>query len=332
MKTYKAVFHPVSPLEKIPDAQTIFGALCQCLLLTKGIDSLNEYLDSFENEPKLVHSSMFPDHMFPAPKESIVSLTEMTEIINAVPAEMKISLLSDFKKYKKVQYISDSVFCNYFLANKYSELKKQIMGQTTSTVETASANEVEGVSVLKNKDEQISFKCATRQIIRNSSEGNKVEKDKIERELFYQKQTYYSESSNLALYIKTSQEKEELFKLLKCFEIIGIGAKTSIGLNAFDLVSLDEVSFKNENPNCCLLSNCIPKQGEFDLHKSSYSIISNIYRGSKSYIGNGIVGRFNTFGTGSVMRPTEKKEYYGRLVKTEVNGKPLYHYGIGFVL
>ena len=64
MKTYKCVFSCESPLNTIPDAQKIFGALCRIIYDVKGDLQLQRYLQSLKSEdPIMIHSSMFPNHL-----------------------------------------------------------------------------------------------------------------------------------------------------------------------------------------------------------------------------------------------------------------------------
>ena len=65
MKEYKLVFKPLSTITNIPNAQTIFGAICNIIVNTQGEEALNNYISSFNNQPLFIHSSMFPLNMLP---------------------------------------------------------------------------------------------------------------------------------------------------------------------------------------------------------------------------------------------------------------------------
>ena len=47
MKEYKLVFKPLSTITNIPNAQTIFGAICNIIVNTQGEEALNNYISSF---------------------------------------------------------------------------------------------------------------------------------------------------------------------------------------------------------------------------------------------------------------------------------------------
>lgn len=352
MKTYKAVFHPEGPLTRIPDAQTVFGALCQAFSQSQGTAKLEEYLTSFDAKPILVHSSMFPDGLFPAPKEALVSLSQINQLIGNAPADVKLALLSQVKQYKKVQYISEGIFRQFVQNDQFEELKRQILMSADPQVIFSPKERVQGIIALQDKSENLSFQTAAAVQTRNSSIVNTVD-----RELFYQKELFFSKTSNLALYLKTSLSEEELSKILKELEITGIGPRRSIGLNSFRFIGLEEYSVETEtklpdrmkitaqkdrnrnsegkadsSQRIMLLSDCIPVEGDFYLEKSHYGIESHVYRASWAYARDALTGRFSAFGAGSLMTVRKKKEYYGTVLKTKVKGKPIYHYGIGFVL
>lgn len=65
MKAYKIVFTCQSVVNEIPNSQTIFGAICNILLQTRGKDALDEYISSLNTKAKMVHSSMFLNHTLP---------------------------------------------------------------------------------------------------------------------------------------------------------------------------------------------------------------------------------------------------------------------------
>lgn len=44
MKEYKLVFKPLSTITNIPNAQTIFGAICNIIVNTQGEEALNNYI------------------------------------------------------------------------------------------------------------------------------------------------------------------------------------------------------------------------------------------------------------------------------------------------
>lgn len=328
MKTYKAIFSAAGPCTHIPDAQTLFGSFCQAILLLYGQEKLDEYLASFEAEPWFIHSSMFPDRFFPAPQKPLLTLETIQSRVNdQKTAAGKLAILSRLKPYKKIQYISQDVVKQFVLADNLQALP----GFLKLNGGGLAVENEHGFSVLydERKNQEVSFTVKTVLQTKSGTLQNKVEKD-----LFYQKQLFFSSSSRMAVYIKSSLPKESLETILKTIEITGCGPKISTGLNAFCLEELQdfELERKKKAASVFLLSPCIPKEGEFDLAASSYGIASSLYRASFSYVGDAFSGRFSALEEGSILKPVASAEYYGQLVYSQVKGKPIYHYGIGFVL
>ena len=103
MKTYKVVFSCQSSINDLPSSQAIFGAICTILLQTKGEAEFNRYINSFkENNPLLIHSSMYQDNMYPMIKKNIFT----TDIVNQIIADTspidKINIFETLKNIKRL--------------------------------------------------------------------------------------------------------------------------------------------------------------------------------------------------------------------------------------
>lgn len=326
MKTYKATFSMPGVCTRIPDAQTLFGAFCRGILISQGEDRLKEYLDSFESQPWLVHSSMYPDHFFPAPKQAVLTLDEIQKKIHSQTSGAdKLRLLSQMKQYKKYRYVSEELFSRYVRNGKLEDLA-EVLEMNGGSVKV---RQEKGLSILSadKKDKKEPFEM--KRVSRGRSGSLKVSGD---RDLFFREELFFSGSSRLCLYLKASIAKEEVEAILKMLELTGAGPLTSTGVNGFVLESLEEMKSEPACDKVCLLSGCIPAEDEFDLEESHYDVESSLYRTSFEYAGDAFVGRFVKLEEGSIMKVLDQKEYYGQLVETQTKGKPIYHYGIGFVL
>lgn len=327
MITYQAIFKAEGICTKIPDAQTMFGAICQSILNLYGESGLDEYLNSFEDKPWFVHSTMMPKGFFPAFKQPLLTLSSIQEQVDQKRNDQKLDLLSQLKKYKKFEYVSQKIFFDYVLSDQISEIKNHLMINGGSIEPDSNC----GISVLqdqKNPDQNFMMK----QILqtRSGTLTNKLEKD-----LFYQRQLFFKENSRFMVYLHSNKSKEELKKILSLIEWTGTGPSSSSGFNQFHLESVEKVEspmVSAKTGRICLLSACLPDKDEFDLPRSDYGIESALYRTSYGYIKDSFSGRFNLLSAGSMMKPLENKEFYGQLKRSETKGKTVYHYGIGFVL
>lgn len=311
MKLYKLTFKCISSMTKIPDAQTIFGAVCSIIKYTQGEDNLKRYFESFQGKPLFVHSSMFLDGVMPMVKVGLISIDEKNKQVNDLPANERLAYLSRLKKLKKVSYVSLDIYNKYIVCDDFSGLKTAILNNEISIENGVLSNKVSCF----DKVEEL--------IVHNNHEDQSGE-----RRLYFDDNIYYSEDCRFCIYVKTNNIEyvKEVFKYSPYF---GFGSRVSVGKNCFQLEEIHEI---NDVIQCSdkkvLLSKCI--SNEFDLKESSYVIDSTVYSGSKSYSSN-VVGRFNRFVEGSYMKVKENKDYYGKLIKCN-NGKTIYHYGIGFTL
>ncbi|MCR1960677.1 hypothetical protein CWE04_00465 [Thomasclavelia cocleata] len=311
MKLYKLTFKCISSMTKIPDAQTIFGAVCNIIKYTKGEDELQRYFESFKNEPLFVHSSMFLDGLMPMVKVGLISIDEKNKQINSLPVNKQLTYLSQLKKLKKISFVSLEIYNKYIVNGDFIGLKLGILNNEISIENGVLSSHISN------------FDKAEELLVHNNHE-----EQSDERRLYYDKNLYYSKNCQFCIYVKTN-DIEYVKSIFKYAPYFGFGSRVSVGKNCFKMESIEEIENVVQNPEKkVLLSKCI--SNEFDLVESSYVIDSTVYWGSKSYSSN-VVGRFNRFVEGSYMKVNENKEYYGDLIRCN-NGKVIYHYGIGFTL
>lgn len=312
MKLYKLTFRSLSSITRIPDAQTIFGAICTIISFTQGEEKVQEYLKSFNSKPLFVHSSMFMDGVLPMPKIGLVSIDEKNEAIFKLPPDKQLKQLSELKKLKKVNYITLELYKKYMEQDKFEELKKDILSNKLSIEKGVISN----TAYMYNHSSQLTI------------HNNHEETQNDSRRLYYDMNEFYNDNARFCIYVKTD-DIELVKNIFKYSQYFGFGNRVSVGKNCFELLDVIEIDkSKVISSKKVLLSKCIST--EFDLEESSYIIESDVYLGSKYYSSNKI-GRFNKFVEGSYMKAREDKEYYGTVIKCN-NGREIYHYGIGFVL
>ena len=309
MKTYKVTLRPLSPLSKIPDAQTIFGCVCTIIRFTKGEKELERYLTSLYNDPLFVHSSMFPEGLLPMAKVGLLSIRDKNAGILNLPPQKQLEYTTQLKKYKGLKYISLDIFKKYILDGDFQQMKKDIHENKIQIRENVVSTNVKEPFLLGQ------LMIHNKKTFKNS-----------ENRLFYDYNIFLS--SEMCIYVKTDDIDyiKSVFKYLPYF---GIGNRVSIGKNCFELSNIEEIEPFSHNTNYrMLLSKCISE--EFNLDESNYMIDSHLY-GSSNYYTSNKAGILNKFIEGSYMAIKEDKEFYGQIIKVN-ESMNIYHYGIGFVL
>lgn len=312
MKLYKITFKNISSITKIPDAQTIFGAVCNIIKQTKGEDDLNKYFNSFDSEPIFVHSSMFLDGTMPMVKVGLIPIEEKNRRVLELEPKEQLKYLSQLKKLKKINAVTLDIYNEYLVDGKFTELKEDIYLNKINIDK----------GILSRRT--IKYDNITQLVTHNNHE----EIESNERRLYYDNNIYFHEDCLFCIYVKTNNI-EYVKDIFKHSQYFGFGSRVSVGKNCFEMVDINLIDdIKSNNDYKILLSKCVGD--DFDLSDSSYVIDSSIYSGGFAYSSN-VIGRFNRFVEGSYMKVKENKEYYGNLIECN-NGKKIYHYGIGFTL
>lgn len=288
-----------------------------------GIERMEDYIHSLDTKPWFVHSSMFPLGLFPACAKPLISAAELNDMISKFSSSSRLPLLSTLKHIKKYQYMSENVFKKYYLTDKEDRLKDDLIKKNVLTVE-----QISGHSILKAVNGQIP-PFLTKTIQQTKSGSNFIQKD---NDLFYQKQMFLSDESRLCLYVRSDWGCEELRSVFSLLEYTGIGPHRSSGLNLFRLEEIEEFSCPASSDFVFLLSGCIPKEDEFLYDESFYRIDSASFRSSYQAARSQYSGTFSKLKEGSLMKPVQKKEWYGQMIPVEINGRTIVHYGLGVVL
>lgn len=318
MQTYRVVFSSQSVLNDIPNSQTLFGALCTIILQTQGQSAFKEYIDSLINkEAKFVHSSMFLNGALPMVKQSIFSLDSVNELVKNSSNQDKLNVLENTKKYKKINSMSYGIYEKYIVTEQMNQLKQDLQSnEDLFSVENG---------FLRFSNEDSLNENASLVLTRNGFPEKGTDKT-----LFYAKAHYYLLGTEFCVYVKTNESKEYLENIFKYLEYFGVGNRRTVGNNCFKLKRIESVDFSDSKVHKLILSRYIPNKDEVNFEESFYQLTTNVYHTSKEY-GKGLInGKFIHILEGSWMKMNDNKDYYGRIIETSVNGKIIYHYGIGF--
>lgn len=318
MKTYKVVFSSQSVLNDIPNSQTLFGSICTIISQTQGEETLNEYINSFINkEPLFVHSSMFLNGYLPMIKRSVFSLNEVNALVRSSNNDKKLTVLADTKVYKKLGLMSEGLYKKYIVTNEFDQLKSDIQNHKESF------HIDQGIISLADE------KSVTDSVVINMTR-NGFSENGTDKSLFYTNAMYYPNGTEFCVYVKANKDTEYLKKIFNYLEYFGIGNRRTVGNNCFRLERIEEADFEQCDDYRLILSHYIPEDLEVEFEESNYVLSTSIYRSSKERGGGHISGEFTHVLEGSWLKMKEEKDYYGRIIETEADGKKIYHYGIGF--
>lgn len=322
MKTYCLIFKPLSVISRIPDAQTIFGAICNIILNTQGEEKFNQYIDSFkQNRPWLVHSSMFPAGQFPMVNHNLFSTDYVHQHILQQSADRQLDYLQKMKKYKKIQWMSNRVYDQYVLTNQIEQLRKDLLSEKLV---------VEKNDLRKKGEEKTGNMLVQLNTHVQKTQLKNLFKDK-DNDLYYDEVIYCDDQVHFCIYIKTLLNEDQIKAIFQYTHVFGIGERHSVGKNSFQFINMIQMKQSASSDYRMLLSKSTLDDA-FSLSNSYYSIDSNVQRTSKYYLNNRIVGRFNLLKEGSFMKVKQSKEWYGELIDQVYEGQHLYHYAIGFTL
>lgn len=325
-KNYEITLKANGLISELPDAQKVFGAICNIILNIQGKEQLNEYLSSFDQTPFLLHSSVFPKGLLPYVQKTIYNRNQVNkklrEIYFSENRENIFREANEIKKISNIKYITNEVY------EKIIKEPKKSLNYLKEHQKITIAN---GIIFLNGTNTNIQFV---------NKVNTRIQKDKINPsnnengDLFYDHVLETTEEQEYVLYCKTTKDKKYLENLFSYLDFFSIGNRGSVGKNSFKLVSIKENKLKSPKNYKLLLSKMLYKEGEIKLARSYYDLDSSIYIGSYAYHREKVViGKITKFKEGSVIIPDNgAKEYYGKVEKINYNGKDVYHYGIGFVL
>ena len=319
MNLYCLTFKPLGSLSHIPDAQTIFGAVCNIILQTQGEESFRNYIDSFEDKPLFVHSSMYPHGYLPMIHQSLFSVDYINRKLLEEESGKQLDYLHTMKQLKKIRYISKKVFFEYILNNQFEKLKKDLLNHSLVVSE----------GCLQSNEE-------INNIFMEALVNTHVQKNifyfdsKKDNDLYYNVDIYTNKNMVFDIYIKTDLDEESIKKIFKYSQYFGFGPKHSSGKNSFQLIDIEKLVYYHSFQKVLLSKSAFDPN--FVLSDSHYKIVSKLHQTGKYYLDNKLTGRFHLFKEGSLMSVTSNKDYYGKILKIDKMGSNIYYYAIGFVM
>ncbi|MEM1552782.1 MAG: type III-A CRISPR-associated RAMP protein Csm4 [Candidatus Bathyarchaeia archaeon] len=355
MPTYAIYLRPKSSVAAWLSSDTIFGAICWAIRLLEGSQALTRWLDRCQSEtPEWFVSSAFPFfdrnpplHFLPKP----LTLNPDAETVAESAADDKNRLLKareGAKTISKATFVSENLFA------------KAVKGELTakSLLEQVLDGKVIAISDCLMAEEEQPSEMSTRLWTTVDTQHTAVDRvlaSAAEGLLYFDTEHFFNTRVGLFFLLRCPDDFpiEPICRFLKHD---GLGGNRSVGKGHFDLTAkvVDDWLTKLEGKShdvgsekppsktlaAVLLSQCVPKEGEFEPEKSLYHLVSKRPKfesafGQPNRIYKGIV-RF--IAEGSVLVPKQFKSAFGQLVKvgdqTDFDGvsHPVYHNGIGFAL
>jgi len=351
MKIYQIKLTPVSSFQGFPASDTLFGAICWGIKRIYGESRLITILDGFQGKPEFILSSAFPYlesnnsclPFYPKPISAGLSASDIEEIADAVKKidgvsdkkGKKVKLITKYKKFKKAEYVSLSIFERLLkgvsekalfqeyckLCSKFEDFKEKKL----------LINEEEYTKVFK--------------IIKPSVKTELVQKNSIDRltmstgeegETFYLQEHFTSPAFKLHFLIKTDNI-DFLKPVFRYLEDKGIGGNRSTGKGRFKIEGLNEVTIgDNSSRNFITLSKYIPDVSEINRNSQSmyYEIFPWRSKIDSEYEFKGDdIWKYKVMylKEGSCLEAKMRKEFYGRMpIVKEINGQKIYQNGIAF--
>jgi len=343
MKTWQIKLNPLSSLfQGLPSSDTLFGAICWGIKRIYGETKLLEILKNLPKNPSFILSSSFPYlensnnnlPLYPKPVSPGLFAPESKKISeDDKDKKEKVEVVTEYKKFKKIEYVSESIFKNLLdgipekeLFNKYQNKLLVIRDKTLLT------KEEEKVFLPDPKDNIYKIESVQKNTI-----------DRLAMSTWEEGQTFYQQeyfpSSRFKLHFLMKTNDINFFKpIFRYLEDKGIGGNRSTGKGRFEIEVLGELSIGNRDINKFVtLSKYIP-----DIEEIKDSKVSPIYYeilpfrskvdSEAEFKGEDIwKAKVMYLKEGSCFEATEKKEFYGSLpVAKEIAGQKIYQNGIAF--
>ncbi len=336
MKTYQIKLAPLSPFQCFPASDTLFGAICWGIKRIYNESKLTEILQGFQDNPKFILSSSFPyiegngDNIpfYPKPITAGLSAPDIEDM--AKTKKEKVEIITDYKKLKKAEYVSSSIFKRMINGVIEKEIFQDYLHKSIQR---------DG-KVLMTNSEKESIKT-TGSLFKNEM----VQKNSIDRltmstgeegETFYQQEYFKSPEFKLHFLMKTDNINflEPVFRYL---EDKGIGGNRSTGKGRFKIEVLNEIPIGDDNSrNFITLSRYIPDISEINMDSKSmfYEIFPYRSKVDSEYEFKGDdIWKYKVMylKEGSIFEAKGKKEFYGKLpVVKEIGGNKIYQNGFAF--
>lgn len=294
-------------------SDTLFSGICNAFRLLYGSEGLNDFLESYKNNP-VFFSSAFPYIkdilLFPLPKSLDLS---------------KHTISHELKKFQKIEFVSEIIFKDIITGKDISEYLKE-------------ENLIQKGMVLLTKEEKEKYN------ILNIWNEREIPRSVIDREthdldIYHFKEVSFLKSCGLFFLIdfNNSEYKEKIIASIRLLGDEGIGGDRSYGKGLFS-VEFRDYSLKayQKGNNFITLSLYYPQDLEMDKISFLDSYYELILRKGWIYSQDGKSMRRKTirmFSEGSVFKYENLKEPLGRLVDVtpeEFFMHKIYRYGYAF--
>lgn len=313
MKTYKITLKPKSSIITPFQADTIFGSVCWAIKYLNSEKSLEEFLNSFQEEPTLVLSDGLSEGYLPKPILKPVSHQQMKGFAKKYFGEGKKNLvkcLMEIKRLQKEKYIPVSIFDE--LKNGLSEMKL-----LDKLLQERKLNQPQEKRTLVFRN---TISRTTGAVL---SEGG----------LHPDEEIFYGTNFKICVFLKTDYfDIKKLENIFGFIALSGFGRSASSGKGAMDLIEIKkEKIIVAEKPNAFMsISSFIP--AENDPIEGYYQIITKYgklggdYAKSKNPFKKPVI----MFKAGSIFFDEPIKEYYGRLINNIHSDEKIKHYAYAF--
>lgn len=335
MKTWQIKLTPQSPLfQGFPASDTLFGAICWGIKRIYGESRLLEILNGFQKKPAFILSSAFPYlesngsilPFYQKPVSAGLCASDIAEMVGA-DKKKKVKVITEYKKFKKAEYVSDSIFVKLINGLSEKELFNDYRNESIK---------IEGKMLLTKEDKERFFKDSKPAYKIESVQKNSIDRLTMstgeEGQTFYQQEYFTSPVFKLHFLIKT--DDINLFKpVFRYLEDKGIGGNRSTGKGRFKIEVVKEVSIGNKiSSKFVALSRYIPEITEvtpilYEIFPWRSKVESEAeFKGEDVW-----KARVMYLKEGSIFEAKERKEFYGRLpVVKEIEGQKIYQNGITF--
>lgn len=340
MKTYIVKLSPESAFHALPSSDTLFGALCWSIRRLCGNERLKEVLTEIDNNPLFVLSSAFPIlevkgsdalYFLPKPVTTGITVYDVEAIAGRNNKKVQVIVITEYKKYKKAEYVSESIFLDVQKGASDRSVFEQYMKE----------NIVLFSNILMTKDEYnlIDAHLKIKPFISSVVQKNAIDRLSMstgeEGQTFYQQEIYASKIFGLYFLMKTSNVSF-FTPLLRYLEDKGIGGNRSTGKGRFKIKVIGEKSLPDsaDVKTFLNLSRFIPSNGDIDLnsHRNCYEVFPYRSKVDSEYEFKGDdvwKDRVMYLKEGSVLVANEKKPFYGRCpIVKEIDGQKVRQNGM----
>lgn len=340
MKTYSVRLLPLSSFQSLPSSDTLFGAICWGIKRLYGEEKLLETLKEFNSgKPGFVLSSSFPllqdKHggsvsFYPKPLNAGLSADDIEGIakdaIEKIFKKAMKGIITKYKKFKKTEYFSDSLFCSAIKGMTERQLFEDYVSGKNKSVGSILLQDSEYTS------DSMSYKSAT---VQKNSIDRFTMSTSEEGQTFYQREIYTSNTFNLHFLIMTDTISL-LLPVFKYLEDKGISGNRSTGKGRFKVEVMGEKTLPiiSNSKSFINLSRYIPQTDEIEWEGNGNFYEVFPYRSKVEsdgeFKGEDIwKSRVMYLKEGSCLEAKDKKEFYGGTpVVKEIGGHKIYQNGL----